>query len=83
MSVIPQDNALVGFTITDETSNFTGVISAVEELPQGIMFSVDHPETKNTVLIPLVETWITRIEEKQKHIYMQLPEGLVQLNETP
>jgi ribosomal 30S subunit maturation factor RimM len=47
------------------------------------MFSVDHPETKNTVLIPLVESWITRIEEKQKHIYMQLPEGLVQLNETP
>jgi 16S rRNA processing protein RimM len=83
MSVIPQDNALVGFTITDETSNFTGVISAVEELPQGIMFSVDHPTTKNTVLIPLVESWITRIEEKQKHIYMQLPEGLVQLNETP
>ena len=83
MSVIPQDNALVGFTITDETSNFTGVISAVEELPQGIMFSVDHPETKDTVLIPLVESWITRIEEKQKHIYMQLPEGLVQLNETP
>ena len=33
------------------------------------------------VLIPLVETWITRIDEIEPCIYMELPEGLIHLND--
>lgn len=83
MSVIPKNNALVGFKITDETSGFFGNISTVEELPQGMMFSVTNSTGDNTVLIPLVEEWIIRIEEKDQHIFMQLPQGLVELNDRP
>lgn len=80
MSVIPKDNALVGFKITDETSGFQGSITQVETLPQGMMFTVIGTDENNPVLIPLVEAWITRIDEKNQQIYMSLPQGLVDLN---
>lgn len=80
MSVIPQDNALIGFRITDETSGFQGTITQVETLPQGMMFTVVGEDKTNPVLIPLVEAWITRIEDQDQHIIMSLPIGLVDLN---
>lgn len=33
------------------------------------------------VLIPLVESWITRINDVDSCIYMELPEGLIHLND--
>jgi hypothetical protein len=32
------------------------------------------------VLIPLVESWISHINEKTSTIYMDLPDGLIDLN---
>lgn len=80
MSVIPQTNALVGSRIHDNPSGFSGEITQVETLPQGMMFTVVSQDPTNPVLIPLVETWITQIEEKTSTIYMDLPEGLIDLN---
>lgn len=82
MSVIPQTNALVGFVVHDENSGYQGKITQVETLPQGMMFTTVGVDPNNPVLIPLVETWITRIEEKTSTIYMELPEGLIELNQS-
>ena len=96
MSVIPSINGLVGFFVVDQTSGFKGTIKHVEELPQGPMLTVvgitanNQPSTGNEssdqeitseVLIPLVETWITQIKEADSCIYMELPEGLIHLND--
>lgn len=80
MSVISKTSALIGFTITDETSSFNGMITAVDELPQGLMFTVTDNQ-QNTVLIPLVEEWINKITQENQHISMTLPPGLVNLND--
>jgi ribosomal 30S subunit maturation factor RimM len=82
MSVIPQTNALVGFVVQDENSGYQGKITQVETLPQGMMFTTLGVDPNNPVLIPLVETWITRIDEKTSTIYMELPEGLIELNQS-
>lgn len=82
MSVITQTNALVGFVVHDEISGFQGKITEVETLPQGVMFTTIGADPNSPVLIPLVEAWITRIDEKTSSIYMELPEGLVELNQT-
>jgi ribosomal 30S subunit maturation factor RimM len=98
MSVIPSINGLVGFGVFDQTSGFKGVITQVDELPQGPMLtaigsemSVDTTPKPNSstqeeqpsqeVLIPLVESWISRIEESEPCIFMELPEGLIHLND--
>ena len=80
MSVIPQTNALEGFHIHDNQSGFSGEITQVETLPQGMMFTVQGSDPVNPVLIPLVESWISQINEKTFTIYMDLPEGLIDLN---
>jgi 16S rRNA processing protein RimM len=80
MSVIPQTNALVGFRIHDNSSGFSGEITQVETLPQGMMFTLVGADPNNPVLIPLVESWISQINEKTSTIYMDLPEGLIDLN---
>lgn len=80
MSVIPQTNALVGFHIHDNQTGFSGEITQVETLPQGMMFTVQGSDPANPVLIPLVESWISQINEKTSTIYMDLPGGLIDLN---
>ena len=98
MSVIPSINGLVGFGVFDQTSGFKGIITQLDELPQGPMLTVigtemtvdttlepisgpQEEKPSREVLIPLVETWITRIDESEPCIYMELPEGLIHLND--
>ncbi len=98
MSVIPSINGLVGFGVFDQTSGFKGIITQLDELPQGPMLTVigtemtvdttpepnsgpQEEKPSREVLIPLVETWITRIDESEPCIFMELPEGLIHLND--
>jgi ribosomal 30S subunit maturation factor RimM len=87
----------VGFGVFDQTSGFKGVITQIDELPQGPMLTVNGSEISvdctlepnsdtqeekpsQEVLIPLVENWISRIDESESCIFMELPEGLIHLN---
>jgi len=45
-----------------------------------MMFTVQGSDPANPVLIPLVESWISQINEKTSTIYMDLPGGLIDLN---
>jgi 16S rRNA processing protein RimM len=68
---------LAGFEIHDETEGQVGLISEVIEMPQQEMAIVKRG--KKEILIPLNEDFILRIDASAKIVFMDLPEGLLDL----
>ena len=66
----------LGFTIFDDNKEI-GVIKELQEYPQQLMASLEY-KGKET-LIPLNDNFIKKIDQKKKHILMNLPEGLLEL----
>ncbi|HRQ31447.1 MAG TPA: hypothetical protein PLU49_15305, partial [Saprospiraceae bacterium] len=64
-----------GFTLVDNSTNRTFFITDIEEYPQQLMATVVADGL--SVLVPIVEQWISEIDEEQKLIYMNLPDGLI------
>lgn len=75
--IIPGFDHLIGFEIYDEEVDFKATITQIEIYPQGPMLEVSSED--KTFLIPLVEEWITKIDEDNKRIGMRLPAGLTEI----
>lgn len=71
------DFNLNGFKLEDKAIGFIGVVHGVEELPQQTMLLVNHQNKE--VMIPLVEDFIARVDEKKEIIYLNLPDGFLDL----
>ena len=71
----------VGFTVivVGESSVAIGKISDIQEYPNQEMASIEM-ESGAAKLIPMVDEYIDRIDEVAKEIYLQLPEGLLELD---
>ena len=68
--------ALIGFTLYDNDIKL-GEIIDVEEMPMQIMAVVKIGEDEH--LIPLADDWVININEEEKIIVLNLPEGLLDL----
>ena len=66
-----------GFTIEDKLLGSIGKIDKVIETPQQVLALVPYREDE--VMIPLNEDFILRIDDKQKIIFMELPDGLLDI----
>lgn len=68
----------VGFSVVDETYGDLGPIEAVDETTINILLQI----TRNgeEVLIPAAEELITGIDHDKRILYVQLPEGLVDMD---
>ena len=64
----------VGFSVIDQNSNNLGIITEVDEATINVLFLVEKGEEK--WLIPATEDFITAVDEKNKKVEMNLPEGL-------
>lgn len=64
------------FTLLDENGNKVGQISAVDDYAGNIVFTVEA-ET-GEILVPFNEDFLLNIEEEQKTIQLQIPEGLME-----
>ena len=65
---------LAGFELVDKTIGVVGRIDEVLEMPQQEMAFMKYKGRE--VLIPLNGQLITAIDEKQKKVFVDLPEGL-------
>ncbi|MBW6536451.1 MAG: hypothetical protein K0B11_15685 [Mariniphaga sp.] len=63
------------FRLLDENGNEMGQISAVDNYSGNIVFTVDA-ET-GEILVPFNENLLINLDEEQKTIQLQLPEGLM------
>ena len=68
---------LVDFTLVDAEIGELGKIEEVVEFPQQEMAVISHNEKE--VFIPLHESLIEKIDEEKKNIYMNLPEGILDI----
>lgn len=68
---------LKGFTVSDETQGELGEIIEVNEYPQHFVATVSYKNKE--ILFPLNEDMIVEIDEDEKTLLVDLPEGLLDL----
>lgn len=66
-----------GFKIVDEKHGLIGSLEQVLEYPGQALFQVIVG--KKEVLIPILDEIITKVDRRSKTIYIQAPEGLIDL----
>ena len=70
------DKAIIGYTACDGEIEIGEVVDVVENSSQNL-FIVEKDEQE--LLIPAVDAFIKSIDSEQKIIYLELPEGLLDL----
>jgi 16S rRNA processing protein RimM len=74
-------NDLKGFMVIDETHGELGEIIEVNEYPQQFVATISYKETE--ILFPLNEDMIIEIDEDERTLTVDLPEGLLDIYINP
>ena len=70
-------NEIIGYEVIDEVHGAIGIIEHIIENTQQEILQIRF--NKKEILIPLVEQIFTKISRKQKKLYVNAPEGLIDL----
>jgi 16S rRNA processing protein RimM len=73
----PSWENLTGYEVIDKAYGSLGVIKSIEEYPQQLIAAIIIKEKE--VLIPLTEDFLERVDDSEKKVYLNLPEGLIDL----
>ena len=79
----PEDMRLsyfTGFRVKDVNRGDLGVVSSVDDSTANVLFRVDGPSGE--LLIPAVDAFIRGVDHAARTVEMDLPEGLLDLNES-
>lgn len=68
---------LKGFMVHDENEGELGEIIEVNEYPQQFVATINHKGKE--ILFPLNEDFILEIDDEEKVLYVELPEGLLDI----
>jgi 16S rRNA processing protein RimM len=83
-SIIPVGlniSGLSNFKIILPSGVEIGEILRVEEFPSQMMAIVTNRLSGKEIMIPIVESWILEFDEVKKEIKMDVPQGLLQIDE--
>lgn len=73
-----QEGGIEGFTVVDAESGVIGTVVSINEMPGQHLLEVER-ENGKTVLIPVVDEFLEGLDEEERCIYVNLPEGLLDL----
>ena len=65
----------IGYTVLDENSSVIGVVQDVDSSTINALFIIINGDEE--ILIPATQDFIEKIDSKQKQLYLNLPEGLL------
>ena len=68
---------IIGFKVEDKHFGFVGIIKAINDSTAQSLFEIDHNGTQ--VLIPMNDEFITKVDKKKNTIFVDTPEGLIDL----
>jgi 16S rRNA processing protein RimM len=68
---------VIGFTVVDQEKGELGIVKDIYELPGHDILAMDYMEQE--VLIPLHESIINSADIKKKLVFVNLPEGLLDI----
>ena len=69
--------SIIGFSLIDQNNQQIGVVKSVNDSTAQHLFVADYNGV--SVLIPLVDEFIKKIDKKAQEIHLNLPEGLLDL----
>ena len=72
------DDYFIGFTISDITYGTLGEVTAIDDSTINVLFVVTTPDERE-LLIPVQEAFVRAIDEEERIIHMDLPEGLLDM----
>ncbi|HOI27968.1 MAG TPA: ribosome maturation factor RimM [Paludibacteraceae bacterium] len=70
----------VGYHIIDKEGNEIGEIVAIDDSTENVLFELETPE-KEELLIPAQDEYIVEIDDNKRTITMNLPHGLLDLDD--
>jgi 16S rRNA processing protein RimM len=73
---------IIGFKVASDDNSFKGTIKDLFENPGQWLLNVEE-ENGETILIPLHEDLIIKVDKRKRLIIMNLPEGLTEINYPP
>ena len=80
--VVPEDELtvhhLVGFELFDKETGRIGIIDKVEDFGGNLLFLLQYKGKE--ILVPYNEDLLVGLDERQKKIIMQIPEGIFDLD---
>jgi len=68
---------IIGFTIEDISFGKVGIVTGVNDSTAQALFEIDRKGTE--VLIPLIDSFIKKVDKKKKVIQLDVPKGLIEL----
>ncbi|MFA6999401.1 MAG: ribosome maturation factor RimM [Victivallaceae bacterium] len=69
---------LTDYTVVDKTAGELGQITDLIESTEQALLQVAH--NGDEILIPFVDDFVVKIDKRKKTLYLDLPEGLIDLN---
>jgi 16S rRNA processing protein RimM len=66
-----------GYTVIDANRGETGTVRKVLEMPQQSLLAIDF--NGKEILVPIVDEIVKKIDRKTRTIYINAPEGLIEL----
>lgn len=74
-------DSFIGYDILNRENNKSvGEIIDIDDSTENVLFIVKQKDSEETVFIPVVDDFIVEVNEADKKIVMELPEGLIDLN---
>ncbi|MCU0422893.1 MAG: ribosome maturation factor RimM [Bacteroidia bacterium] len=74
-----KEQAILNYTVADIHAGIIGKVKAVQEIATQTMLFIEQSDDE--IMIPLVDAYISKVDEEKEIIYMDLPEGLLDLNQ--
>ena len=69
---------VIGFSIHDKSYGDIGTIADIVESNTNPIFKIDHP-SGDEILIPVADNFIEKVDKNSKTIFVNCPEGLIEL----
>ena len=73
----PSLHHLTGYKVIDSKFGNLGLIKAILDIKQNPLMEINHQGKE--ILIPLQEKFIVSIDKRERTIYIQTPQGLIEL----
>jgi len=70
-------SGIIGMSVIDQIKGDVGKISRIDDYSGNVVITVMHSHAE--ILIPLSDQIITKIDERNKKLYLKCPEGLIDI----
>lgn len=74
-----EEDSLIGYTIIDKNYGVLGKVIDIDDQTANVLFIVEHNDSE--LMVPAADELVEGIDDEEKTIIMNLPQGLINLDE--